>query len=57
MFGLNGCQEMALSIVWMRQDDLPADLTDMGITKPLLVLFDSGMISMKTDMSHEWAFV
>lgn len=57
MFGLNGCQEMALSIVWMRQDDLPADLTDMGITKPLLALFDSGMISMKTDMSHEWAFV
>lgn len=57
MFGLNGCQEMALSIVWMRQDDLPADFTDVGITKHLLVLRDSGMISMQTDMSHELAFV
>lgn len=57
MFGLNGSQEMALSIVWMRQDRIPTDLTDLGITKHLLALRDNGMILMQTDMSHELAYV
>lgn len=51
MFELNAKQEMALSIVWMRQDQLPLDLTDLEITKHLVALRDSGMISMLTDMS------
>lgn len=57
MFELNAKQEMALSIVWMRQDQLPLDLTDLEITKYLLALRDSGMISMQTDMSNTMAYV
>lgn len=57
MFELNAKQEMALSIVWMRQDQLPLDLTDLEITKHLLALRDSGMISMQTDMSDTMAYV
>lgn len=57
MFELNAKQEMALSIVWMRQDQLPVDLTDLEITKHLLALRDSGMISMQTDMSNTMAYV
>lgn len=57
MFELNAKQEMALSIVWMRQDELPLDLTDMEITRHLLALRDGGMISMQTDMSNTMAYV
>lgn len=57
MFELNAKQEMALSIVWMRQDQLPLDLTDLEITKHLVALRDSGMISMLTDMSNSTAYV
>lgn len=57
MFELNAKQEMALSIVWMRQDELPLDLTDMEITRHLLALRDCGMISMQTDMSNTMAYV
>jgi len=57
MFELNAKQEMALSIVWMRQDQLPLDLTDLEITKHLLVLRDGGMISMQTDMHNTMAYV
>lgn len=57
MFELNAKQEMALSIVWMRQDQLPHDLTDLEITKHLVALRDSGMISMLTDMSNSTAYV
>lgn len=57
MFELNAKQEMALSIVWMRQDELPRDLTDLEITRHLLALRDSRMISMQTDMSNSMAYV
>ena len=57
MFELNAKQEMALSIVWMQQDQLPLDLTDLEITKHLVALRDSGMISMLTDMSNSTAYV
>ena len=57
MFELNAKQEMALSIVWMRQDKLPRDLTDLEITRHLLALRDSRMISMQTDMSNSMAYV
>ena len=57
MFELNAKQEMALSIVWMRQDQLPLDLTDLEITKHLVALRDRGMISMLTDMSNSTAYV
>ena len=48
---------MALSIVWMRQDQLPLDLTDLEITRHLMALRDSEMISMLTDMSNSMAYV
>lgn len=57
MFELNAKQEMALSIVWMRQDQLPLDLTDLEITRHLMALRDSEMISMLTDMSNSMAYV
>ena len=57
MFGLNAKQEMALSIVWMSQDQLPLDLTDLEITRHLMALRDSEMISMLTDMSNSMAYV
>lgn len=57
MFELNAKQEMALSIVWMRQDQLPLDLTDLEITRHFMALRDSEMISMLTDMSNSMAYV
>ena len=57
MFGLTIMQEAALAMVCLRRDELPADLTDAGLTKQLLALRDQGMLAMRTDWGGELAFV
>ena len=57
MFGLTIMQEAALAMVCLRQDELPVDLTDAGLTKQLLTLRDQDMLTMQTDWGGELAFV
>lgn len=57
MFGLTIIQEAALAMVCLQRDELPANLTNVGLTKQFLVLRDQDMLEMKTDWGGELAFV
>lgn len=57
MFGLTIMQEAALAMVCLQRDDLPANLTSVGLTKQFVALRDQGMLEMQTDWGQELAFV
>ncbi len=50
-------QEAALAAVYLRQDELPAVLTDLGLTKQLLSLRDQDMLAMQSDWGGNLALV
>ena len=57
MHGLTIMQEAALAAVYLRQDELPAMMTELGLTKQLLALQDQGMLKMQSDWGGTLALV
>lgn len=53
MLGLTVRQEAALALLWLNQEKIPCDYTDVGITPELLQLRESGLIDLTTDWGHE----